>query len=153
ASEVRNLAQRSAGAAKEIKTLIGDSMEKVTLGARLVDQAGSTMQEIVSSVNRVTDIMTEITAASKEQSDGIEHINQAINEMDSATQQNARLVEDAAAAADALEQQAKSLVQLVSVFKVAGGAPRASAGFQSLPSETRSPKAVPTKVRSLAHRA
>ncbi|MET3130628.1 methyl-accepting chemotaxis protein [Oxalobacteraceae bacterium GrIS 1.11] len=152
ASEVRNLAQRSAGAAKEIKTLIGDSMEKVTLGARLVDQAGSTMQEIVSSVNRVTDIMTEITAASKEQSDGIDHINQAINEMDSATQQNARLVEDAAAAADSLEQQAKSLVQLVSVFKIdgAGRAPAKAAASAFQPMPTRA--AAPANVRRLAHR-
>ncbi len=121
AAEVRNLAQRSAGAAKEIKTLIGDSVEKVALGAKLVDQAGSTMGEIVSSVRRVTDIMNEISAASLEQSAGIDHVNTAIIQMDSATQQNAALVEEAAASADALEQQAKSLVQLVSIFKLSGG--------------------------------
>ena len=128
ASEVRSLAQRSASAAKEIKTLIDDSVEKVALGARLVDQAGLTMQEIVSSVNRVTDIISEITAASKEQIDGIDQINQAITQMDSATQQNTTRVEEAAAAAELLEEEAKNLVQLVRVFKLtdqqAASAPR-----------------------------
>ena len=125
ASEVRNLAQRSAGAAKEIKTLIDHSVEQVTFGARLVDQAGKTMDEIVTSVNRVTSIMSEITIASREQSEGIDHINNAIHQMDDATQQNAKMVEDAATASEALEQQAKSLVQLVSVFKLAD-APRST---------------------------
>ncbi len=98
ASEVRNLAQRSAAAAKEVKTLIGDSVEKVDIGAKLVDQAGSTMQAIVNSIKSVTDIMGEITAASQEQTSGIEQINQAITQMDEVTQQNASLVEEAAAA-------------------------------------------------------
>ena len=116
AAEVRNLAQRSAAAAKEIKTLIGDSVEKVETGARLVDQAGSTMNEIVDSIKRVTDIMSEITAASAEQTDGIEQINQAISQMDQVTQQNAALVEEAAAAAESLQDQAANLSQVVSVF-------------------------------------
>lgn len=118
ASEVRSLAQRSAAAAKEIKTLIGDSVEKVEVGAKLVNQAGATMDEIVESVKRVTDIMEEITAASQEQTAGIEQINQAIAQMDEVTQQNAALVEQAAAAAASLEDQAGSLSQVVSVFNL-----------------------------------
>jgi methyl-accepting chemotaxis protein len=118
ASEVRSLAQRSANAAKEIKELIGDSVEKVDAGSRLVNQAGTTMAEVVDSVKRVTDIMAEITAASVEQTAGIEQINQAITQMDDVTQQNASLVEEAAAAAQSLEQQAGELSQLVSIFKV-----------------------------------
>jgi methyl-accepting chemotaxis protein len=120
ASEVRNLAQRSAAAAKEIKTLIGDSVEKVDEGAKLVDQAGTTMEEIVDSVKRVTDIMAEITAASQEQTSGIEQINQAISQMDQVTQQNASLVEEAAAAAESMQDQAANLAQVVSVFKLNG---------------------------------
>jgi methyl-accepting chemotaxis protein len=119
ASEVRSLAQRSAAAAKEIKTLIGDSVEKVEEGSKQVAQAGKTMEEIVDSVKRVTDIMGEITAASQEQTSGIEQINQAITQMDQVTQQNAALVEEAAAAAGSLQEQASSLVQAVSVFKMA----------------------------------
>jgi methyl-accepting chemotaxis protein len=118
ASEVRNLAQRSAAAAKEIKGLIGDSVEKVDLGAKLVEQAGTTMDEIVESVKRVTDIMSEITCASQEQTSGIEQINQAISQMDQVTQQNAALVEEAAAAAESLQEQAGALAQVVSVFKL-----------------------------------
>ena len=118
ASEVRSLAQRSAAAAKEIKTLIGDSVEKVGVGAKLVDQAGATMSEIVESVRRVTDIMGEISAASQEQTAGIEQINQAITQMDEVTQQNAALVEQAAAAAESLQDQATNLSQIVSVFKL-----------------------------------
>jgi methyl-accepting chemotaxis protein len=118
ASEVRNLAQRSAAAAKEIKALIGDSVDKVGAGTKLVDEAGKTMQEIVSSVKRVTDIMSEITAASQEQSAGIEQVNQAITQMDEVTQQNAALVEEAAAAAESLEEQAQNLEAAVAVFKV-----------------------------------
>ncbi len=118
ASEVRNLAQRSAAAAKQIKALIGDSVEKVETGAKLVDQAGATMDEIVESVKRVTDIMSEITAASQEQTSGIEQINQAISQMDEVTQQNASLVEEAAAAAEALQEQASNLSQVVSVFQL-----------------------------------
>jgi len=104
ASEVRNLAQRSASAAKEIKTLIDDSVQQVELGSKLVGDAGSTMEEVVSSVQRVTDIMAEISSASREQETGIEQINMAITEMDSVTQQNAALVEEAAAAAGSLEE-------------------------------------------------
>jgi methyl-accepting chemotaxis protein len=118
ASEVRNLAQRSAAAAKEIKILIGDSVEKVETGSKLVGQAGVTMQEIVESVKRVTDIMSEITAASQEQTSGIEQINQSITQMDQVTQQNAALVEEAAATAESLQEQAASLSEVVSVFKL-----------------------------------
>ncbi|QNK68913.1 methyl-accepting chemotaxis protein [Variovorax sp. PAMC26660] len=118
ASEVRSLAQRSAAAAKEIKTLIGDSVEKVAEGSKQVAEAGRTMEEIVGSVKRVTDIMGEITAASQEQTSGIEQINQAITQMDQATQQNAALVEEASAAAQSLQEQADSLVQAVSTFKL-----------------------------------
>ena len=118
AAEVRNLAQRSASAAKEIKALIGDSVEKVDIGAKLVDQAGVTMNEIVESVKRVTDIMGEITAASQEQTSGIEQINQAISQMDEVTQQNAALVEEAAAASESLQDQASNLAQVVSIFKL-----------------------------------
>jgi len=120
ASEVRNLAQRSAAAAKEIKALIGDSVDKVGAGTKLVDEAGKTMEEIVSSVKRVTDIMSEITAASQEQSAGIEQVNQAITQMDEVTQQNAALVEEAAAAAESLEEQAQSLGVAVAVFTLPG---------------------------------
>ncbi len=120
ATEVRNLAQRSASAAKEIKSLIGDSVEKVDAGTRLVDQAGATMVEVVSSVKRVSDIISEITAASLEQTAGIDQINQAIMQMDNVTQQNAALVEQAAAAAASLQDQASSLVDVVSVFKTSG---------------------------------
>ena len=116
AAEVRNLAQRSANAAKEIKALIVDSVEKVDAGGKLVDEAGKTMQEIVTSVRHVTDIMGEITAASQEQSSGIEEINRAITQMDEMTQQNAALVEQAAAAAESMLDQAQSLMQAVSVF-------------------------------------
>jgi methyl-accepting chemotaxis protein len=119
ASEVRNLAQRAATAAKEIKALIDDSVEKVDAGAHLVDQAGLTMTAIVDSVKRVADIMTEITAASQEQTSGIEQINQAMSQMDEVTQQNASLVEEAAAAAGALQDQAQRLLQMVSVFQIA----------------------------------
>lgn len=118
ASEVRNLAQRSACAAKEIKALIGDSVEKVEAGGKLVNQAGATMTEIVASVKRVTDIMGEITSASHEQEIGIGQINQAIAGMDTVTQQNAALVEEAAAAAASLQDQAVNLTQVVSVFKI-----------------------------------
>jgi len=119
ASEVRNLAQRSAAAAKEIKTLIGDSVEKVDSGTKLVDQAGKTMEEIVGSIKRVTDIMSEITAASQEQSAGIEQVNQAVTQMDQTTQQNAALVEEAAAAAESMKEQAGSLSNAVAVFRLA----------------------------------
>jgi methyl-accepting chemotaxis protein len=129
ASEVRSLAQRSAVAAKEIKQLIGDSVDKVTAGGTLVGQAGSTMTEIVDSVRRVSDIMAEISAAGMEQSAGIDQINQAVGQMDNATQQNAALVEEAAAAAASLREQAGRLVQTVSVFKLNDN----TGAYQSLP--------------------
>jgi methyl-accepting chemotaxis protein len=119
ASEVRTLAQRSAAAAKEIKALITDSVAKVEDGSKLVDQAGHTMEEIVTAVKRVTDIMAEIAAASQEQTSGIEQINQAITQMDQTTQQNAALVEEAAAAAESMQEQAQSLTRAVSIFKLA----------------------------------
>jgi hypothetical protein len=113
AGEVRNLAQRSAEAAKEIKGLIGASVERVEQGSQLVDQAGSTMQEIVSSMQRVSDIVGEISSASHEQSAGVAQVSQAVSQMDQATQQNAALVEESAAAASSLQQQAEQLVQAV----------------------------------------
>ncbi|MBD8565930.1 Tar ligand binding domain-containing protein [Oxalobacteraceae sp. CFBP 8763] len=118
ASEVRNLAQRSAAAAKEIKELIGTSVTNVEAGTALVDSTGTTMNEIVSSVKRVSDIMAEILAAGEEQTSGIGQINEAVSLMDQATQQNAALVEEAAAATGALQEQAQALQQMVSVFKV-----------------------------------
>lgn len=118
AAEVRSLAQRSAAAAKEIKALIGDSVEKVDLGTKLVDGAGSTMKAIVTSINNVTDIMGEITAASLEQTSGIEQVNGAIFQMDQSTQQNAALVEESSAAASSLEEQAQQLARVVGVFIV-----------------------------------
>jgi len=137
ASEVRNLAQRSAAAAKEIKALIGDSVGKVDAGSKLVNAAGDTMTEVVASVKRVTHIMAEITLAGQEQSAGIAQVNQAIAQMDQVTQQNAALVEEAAAAADSMQAQAQELLAVVSTFKLApaqtghplrldGGAPHTS---------------------------
>ena len=122
ASEVRNLAQRSANAAKEIKVLINDSVSQVDVGAKLVDEAGSTMGEIVSGVKRAAEIMHEITAASQEQSAGIDQINQAVVQMDDMTQQNAGLVEEAAASAESLKHQANALTELVNSFKLVRGA-------------------------------
>jgi methyl-accepting chemotaxis protein len=118
ASEVRNLAQRSAAAAKEIKGLIGDSVEKVEDGSKLVGEAGKTMGEIVASVKRVADIMADISAASAEQSSGIDQVNHAVTQMDEVTQQNAALVEEAAAAAESLEEQAETLAETVSQFRL-----------------------------------
>ncbi|MFZ6745557.1 methyl-accepting chemotaxis protein [Undibacterium sp. JH2W] len=118
ASEVRNLAQRSASAAKEIKLLINDSVKKVGQGSHLVNQAGTTMDSVVASIRNVTDIMAEITAASSEQTSGIEQINTAVTQMDEVTQQNAALVEQAAAAAGAMQEQAANLATLVQQFKI-----------------------------------
>jgi methyl-accepting chemotaxis protein len=144
AAEVRNLAQRSAAAAKEIKTLIDDSVSKVEEGSSQVAEAGKTMDEIVDSVKRVTDIMAEITAASQEQTSGIEQINQAITQMDQVTQQNAALVEEAAAAASSLQEQASGLSQVVSVFKVNGGhAPAAQQQRSSVARPAATPKQPP----------
>jgi methyl-accepting chemotaxis protein len=119
ASEVRNLAQRSAAAAKEIKQLIGASVDQVDAGSKLVAGAGTTMDEVLASVSRVTDIMAEITAASIEQTSGIEHVNQSIGKMDEVTQQNAALVEQASAATEALQEQAAELAKSVRLFKLA----------------------------------
>jgi methyl-accepting chemotaxis protein len=127
ASEVRNLAQRSAAAAKEIKQLIGDSVEKIGRGSKLVGEAGETMDEVVASVKRVTDIMSDIASASAEQSAGIEQVNLSIIEMDGMTQQNAALVEQAAAAFQSLQDQAAELQRVVSIFKLAEGEEQAAA--------------------------
>ena len=124
ASEVRSLAQRSAEAAKEIKSLISASTERVDHGTALVDQAGQTMNEVVASIRRVTDIVGEISSASSEQSNGIAQVGQAVSQMDQATQQNAALVEESAAAAESLKGQAGTLVQVVSGFKLAHAAAR-----------------------------
>jgi methyl-accepting chemotaxis protein len=123
ASEVRNLAQRSAAAAKEIKELIGNSVEQVDIGSKLVQQAGSTMDDVVASVRRVTDIMGEITSASSEQSIGIDQVNTAIGQMDSVTQQNAALVEQAAAAAASMQDQAARLAEVASSFRLGNVSP------------------------------
>jgi len=118
ASEVRGLAQRSATAAKEIKELINDSVSQVSSGTELVAQAGNTMDQVVHSIEQVSHIVGEISAATREQSEGIEQVNQAIMQMDNSTQQNAALVEEAAAAAQALQDQAQRLLELVSVFRL-----------------------------------
>ncbi|MCP5278506.1 MAG: Tar ligand binding domain-containing protein [Thiobacillus sp.] len=158
AGEVRSLAQRSAAAAKEIKELISDSVDKVGNGYKLVEQAGSTMDEVVNAVKRVTDIMGEITAASTEQSQGIEQVNSAVSQMDEMTQQNAALVEEAAAAAESLQDQAGSLSEAVSVFKIQGGPGRMvttrSAAAAKLPPVARSaPARAPGPVKAAARMA
>ncbi|WP_254460898.1 methyl-accepting chemotaxis protein [Xanthomonas sacchari] len=145
ASEVRTLAQRSANAAKEIKALIDDSVTRVAEGSSLVDQAGSTMQEIVASVQRVTDIMGEISAASQEQSAGIEQVNQTVTQMDESTQQNAALVEEATAAARSMEQQSVELTQAVALFKLEG---THAAAPSPAPSPSRARNVAPTTTRS-----
>ncbi|MEC5162031.1 methyl-accepting chemotaxis protein [Janthinobacterium sp. CG_23.3] len=158
ASEVRNLAQRSAAAAKEIKILIDDSVQQVDSGAKLVDQAGHTMDEIVASVKRVTDIMSEISCASLEQTSGIEQINQAVIQMDNVTQQNAALVEQAAAAAATLQDQTADLAQVVSVFRLdadyAGArpapAPRGSAPVALRQGAAKALRARPPQARPAA---
>jgi methyl-accepting chemotaxis protein len=139
ASEVRTLAQRSANAAKEIKGLIETSVEKVADGSKLVNQAGATMSEIVASVQRVTDIMAEISAASQEQSAGIEQVNQTITQMDETTQQNAALVEEASASARSLEQDAQSLAQTVAVFRLEASQGKAPAPVLNRPAAVREP--------------
>jgi methyl-accepting chemotaxis protein len=150
AAEVRNLAQRSAAAAKEIKSLIDDSVERVDAGSKLVDEAGQTMGEIVTSVKHVVDIMNEITSASHEQSSGIEQVNEAITQMDEMTQQNAALVEEAAAAAQSLLDQAQSLAASVSVFKLSHNATAASVAKRTpqAPAQRRT-----TQTRAPAKRA
>jgi methyl-accepting chemotaxis protein len=155
ASEVRSLAQRSAEAAKEIKSLISASAERVEQGTALVDQAGKTMDDVVGSIRRVTDIVGEISAASVEQSNGISQVGQAVTQMDQATQQNAALVEQSAAAAESLKSQATAMVQTVSTFKLAGGLQaRTPAQNPSASGPAGSPKAKkqtrPTAVKAAA---
>jgi len=141
AGEVRTLAQRSAAAAKEIKDLIGQSVQRVAEGSELVAQAGSTIQEVVLAVNKVTDLMGEISSASDEQQKGIEQVNQAVTQMDEVTQQNAALVEQAAAAAQSLESQGRELVDAVSFFR--GGQQGLGASTRGAPSPTRNKIAKP----------
>ncbi|NDP64792.1 methyl-accepting chemotaxis protein [Polaromonas sp.] len=147
AAEVRSLAQRSGTAAKEIKVLIDDSVEKVGVGSRQVADAGKTMVEIVDSVRRVTDIMAEIQSASQEQTQGIEQINQAITQMDQVTQQNAALVEEAAAAAQSLQEQAGGLTQVVSVFRLDSEPGHHKATSVRRPSAGRAAPAQPPQAR------
>jgi methyl-accepting chemotaxis protein len=146
ATEVRNLAQRSAAAAKEIKTLIGASVETVSVGNKLVADAGNTMDEVVASVRRVTDIMGEISMASHEQSSGIAQVNQAIAQMDAVTQQNAALVEEAAAAAESMQHQAAKLSQVVGVFRLDAMTPLAAPAGRPRPG--RAPAPAPKALRS-----
>ncbi|MFZ6742463.1 methyl-accepting chemotaxis protein [Undibacterium sp. JH2W] len=140
ATEVRNLAQRSATAAKEIKLLIDTSVAKVDIGNQLVDEAGVTMDEVVASVKRVTDIMSQISSASVEQTAGIEQINQAIIEMDNATQQNSALVEQVAAAAESMQDQAKKQADVVSIFKTGTSALQATGKLINITAHTRTAK-------------
>jgi methyl-accepting chemotaxis protein len=139
AGEVRNLAQRSAGAAKEIKELITDSVNKTTEGTKLVEDAGTTMQEVVMSVKRVADIISEISAASQEQTTGINQVNEAVTSMDETTQQNAALVEEAAAAAESLVEQAVQLSDVVSVFKIGNESGRQERRVTNSPMRSTSP--------------
>ncbi|MBC3973122.1 methyl-accepting chemotaxis protein [Xanthomonas translucens] len=148
ASEVRTLAQRSAGAAKEIKSLIDDSVSQVANGSALVRQAGQTMTEIVSSVQRVTDIMGEISAASQEQYAGIEQVNQTVTQMDEATQQNAALVEEATAAARAMEHQAGQLTEAVAVFKLDTAVASTTLAIVPRPGAARATPAAKARTRS-----
>ena len=136
ASEVRSLAQRSAEAAKEIKTLISRSVEQVSHGTDLVDQAGKTMGEIVGSIRRVSDIVTEITTATQEQSLGIQQVGQAISQLDQTTQQNAAMVEESAAAAETLKDQAMQLVQTVAVFRLSGTPSTRASAMPAAPHQT-----------------
>jgi methyl-accepting chemotaxis protein len=145
ATEVRNLAQRSAAAAKEIKGLIGDSTDAVQAGSKLVGEAGATMQEIVDSVRRVTDIMSEITSASAEQTAGIEQINEAITQMDQVTQQNAALVEQAAAASASMQEEAANLTRAVSVFQVEGTVRAPAASVAPVAAAPRAVLAAPVR--------
>jgi methyl-accepting chemotaxis protein len=161
ASEVRNLAQRSATAAKEIKTLIAESVDKVESGAKLVQEAGTTMDEVVASFQQVAGLVTEIASASREQSSGIEQTTQAVGQMDEVTQQNAALVEEAAAAAESLEEQARGLVQTVSMFKLDEGMGRShlpapvlrDATPRQLPSGNAGSRPAPRSAPSIGRKA
>jgi methyl-accepting chemotaxis protein len=150
AGEVRSLAQRSAEAAKEIKTLIGTSVERVERGTALVDRAGQTMQQIVDSIRRVSDIVGEISAASLEQSAGVAQIGQAVSQLDHATQQNAALVEESASAAESLKQQAQQLVQAVAVFKLAAGESRSEVAPVAAPVAQPAPAKKPEAAKKPA---
>jgi len=145
AGEVRNLAQRSAGAAKEIKDLIRDSVEKVNAGTNLVNESGKTLEDIVSSVKRVTDMIEEISVAAQEQSSGIEQVNSAIAQMDEMTQQNAALVEEATAAGEAMAEQSRGMMTLMDFFTLSDSATGMSAGYINSPT----PMAAPA--RSISH--
>jgi len=149
ASEVRNLAQRSAGAAKEIKSLINDSVEKVEEGSRLVDESGKTLDEIVAAVKKVSDIIAEIAAASLEQSSGIEQVNKTITQMDEVTQQNAALVEEAAAASESLDDQARGLDNLMTFFTLS----EADSMQRAAPRVAAAPTAAPRAARPAARPA
>ncbi len=149
ASEVRNLAQRSSQAAKEIKGLIDDSVQKVEAGSQLVDKAGRTMDEIVQSISHVTQIMNQITDASDEQRTGIEQVNQAIGQMDQVTQQNAALVEEAAAAAESMQEQAAKLADVVGLFKLDATQQYVSAGVANRPAAARPAAAKPVARRTV----
>jgi methyl-accepting chemotaxis protein len=146
ATEVRALAQRSATAAKEIKDLINDSVGKVKAGTELVDESGRSLTEIVASVKRVADIVAEISAASEEQASGIDQVNTAVTQMDTTTQQNAALVEESAAASKAMEQQAQSLVEMVSFFTVNGGTYQAAAPASFTSNVSSAPRATVTSM-------
>ena len=150
AGEVRNLAQRSAGAAKEIKSLINDSVEKVDEGSKLVDESGKTLEEIVEAVKKVNDIIAEIAAASQEQSSGIEEVNKAISQMDEMTQQNAALVEEAASASESMEDQAKNMIELMRFFNTGGQ--QAAAPTRSAPAARQAPHASAPAQRAPARR-
>ena len=150
ASEVRSLAQRSAEAAKEIKTLISASVERVEQGTSLVDQAGVTMQEVVASIKRVTDIMGEISAASSEQAAGVSQVGEAVTQMDQATQQNAALVEESAAAAESLKAQAHQLVGAVAVFRLANQGPAAfAAAVAPIPAPAHAERRGPQRAKNV----
>ena len=151
AGEVRNLAQRSAGAAKEIKSLINDSVEKVDEGSKLVDESGKTLQEIVEAVKKVSDIIAEIAAASQEQSAGIEEVNKAISQMDEMTQQNAALVEEAASASESMEEQAKNMLELMRFFNT--GQEQAQPQQRSAPARKAPHNSAPQRSAPPAQRA
>ena len=153
ASEVRTLAQRSATAAKEIKSLIDDSVTQVDAGNRLVEEAGTVIRDVVAGVRRVTDIVGEISAASQEQTSGLEQVNQAISQMDQVTQQNAALVEEAAAAAASMQDQAATLAQVVGVFKLDGQALPAASASASASASAPVRAAAPAPVRAIARPA
>ena len=157
AGEVRNLAQRSAGAAKEIKSLIKDSVEKVDEGSKLVDESGATLTEIVSAVQKVSDIIAEISAAGQEQSSGIEQVNKAVMQMDEMTQQNAALVEQAASASESMEEQAKGLIKLMEFFEIGnsggtGGFSGRSSAASTTPAARSAEPAASSSPRAAAKR-